>query len=51
LKEIASAEIPNIAQLKDAVRRCAIGEGNEGKKAKDFFTTAEKLLAGKKCRF
>jgi uncharacterized membrane protein YgcG len=48
LKEIASAEIPNIGRLKDTVQRCATGEGNEGKKAKDFFTTAQKLLSAKK---
>ena len=48
LKEIASADIPNISQLRNAVQRCATAEGNEGKKAKDFFTTAQKLLAAKK---
>jgi hypothetical protein len=48
LKEMASAEIPNVEQLKDAIKRCAEAEGNDGKKAKDFFTTAQKLLAAKK---
>jgi hypothetical protein len=48
LHEIPTADIPGIDQLRDTVQRCANGEANEGKKAKDFFSTAMKLLAGKR---
>ncbi len=48
LLDIPTSDIPGIDQLRDTIKRCEGAEGNEGKKAKDFFSTAIRLLSGKK---
>ncbi len=48
VREIPLDEIPDIDELKGTVRRCSIAEGNDGKKAQEFFSTALKVLSGKR---
>lgn len=47
LQQVAADDIPGIEQLRDVVQRCGKADANDSKKAKDFFTTAQKLLKSK----
>lgn len=47
LDEISFDQIPGLEELRDVVQRCAKAEGNENKKAKDFFSTAQRFLKAK----
>jgi uncharacterized membrane protein YgcG len=46
-RDIPVREIPNVEQLKASFDQCLAMADAEGKKAKDFFTAAQKLLKGK----
>ena len=50
LGDIATAEIPGVAQLKSVMQKCASEESNKGRKAEEFFKAALKLLASKSIR-
>jgi hypothetical protein len=47
LREVPVADIPGVDRLKSIIQRCSVAEGNDTRKAKEFFSTAKKVLSGK----
>ncbi|MCK1744154.1 hypothetical protein IVA80_25785 [Bradyrhizobium sp. 139] len=46
-REVSPREIPGIDELKSVMKLCLASADGEGKKAKEFFAAAEKILNGK----